>query len=65
MRKREDGTLGLTAGGGSANRRSMIKVVRRELNLDKLLRERGFADDDDEAQEASDAPDVQIKSNAA
>ena len=43
----------------------MIKVVRRELNLDKLLRERGFADDDDEAQEASDAPDVQIKSNAA
>ena len=65
VRKREDGTLGLTAGGGSANRRSMIKVVRRELNLDKLLRERGFADDDDEAQEASDAPDVQIKSNAA
>lgn len=47
VREREDGTLGLTAGGGSANRRAMIKAVRCELNLDKLLCERGFEEDDE------------------
>ena len=45
VREREDGTLGLTAGGGSANRRAMIKVLRRELGLDKLLVARGFEAD--------------------
>jgi hypothetical protein len=60
VRTRDDGTLGLMAGGGSANRRSVIKAVRRELNLDKLLREHGFVDD-----EAQKAPDAQIESNAA
>lgn len=46
VRERDDGTLGLTAGGGSANRRAMLKAIRQELKIDELLRERGFTDDD-------------------
>lgn len=45
VREREDGTLGLTAGGGSANRRFMIRALRSELRLDELLAERGFKDE--------------------
>lgn len=50
VKQREDGTLSLVGGSGSANRRFMIKVIRRELGLDDLLKERGLLVD-----EASDA----------
>lgn len=65
VREREDGTLGLTAGGGSANRRAMIKAVRSELNLEKLLQERGFSDGNATLQEADPSPVGDIESDAA
>ena len=37
--------LGL-AGGGAQTRRFITRVVRSELGLDELLRERGFVDED-------------------
>jgi DGQHR domain-containing protein len=57
VNKKGETVLGLLGGGGAQNRRMMTEIVRKALNIDDLLRERGLLEEQDAAvtEEAAEA----------
>lgn len=49
VNKKGEAVLGLLGGGGAQNRRIMTEIVRKALNIDDLLRERGLLDAEEES----------------